>query len=148
MHVHSSDPLAINITLQQIQDTICNLFAHITDRKIVIAVSSVYKQTQKGNKLSVHCIVCNVQMTIDGLYDLVHDNVELLETLNFDCSVYKRYMKRQKFRCVNTCKENEPIECLLRPVTHTNNITKNTVLVVRITPKLLEACYIICCVKL
>ena len=56
IHGHSSDPSAMNITLQQIQDTICNLFAHITDRKIVIAVSSVYKQTQKGNKLSVHCM--------------------------------------------------------------------------------------------
>ena len=72
----------------------------------MIALPSVYKSTKHGPKLSIHSVVWNGQLTIDGLYDLIHDNIELLELLNFDCSVYKRFMKRQKFRCVNTCKEN------------------------------------------
>ena len=89
MDEHSSDKNEINSTLNHIQNTIRDLFRPICAYKIMIAVSSVHKSTKKGYKLSVHCVVWNVQMTIDGLYDLIHDNIELLELLHFDCSVYK-----------------------------------------------------------
>ena len=104
---HLSNTTEISDTLDRTQDTIYDLFNTVCNYRIMIALSSVYKSTKHGPKLSIHCVVWNVQMTINGLYDLIHDNIELLESLNFNCSVHKRFMKRQKFRCVNICKENE-----------------------------------------
>ena len=63
-----------------------------------------------------------MECTNDGLYDLIHDNIEMLKLLHFDCSVYKRFMKHQKFRCANTYKESENLECLSTPVTYTQDL--------------------------
>ena len=64
-----------------------------------VAWSFVHKTTVKGPKLSLHAIVTNVLMKIDDLYDLIHDNNEILELEHIDCSVYPCYGKMQKF-CV------------------------------------------------
>ena len=75
----------------------------------------------------MHCIVTNVHMTIDDLYNFIRDNTEFLVLLSFDCGVYKRKMRRQKFRCVNTCKEDEGLECLLKPFTFTDDLEKHLI---------------------
>ena len=127
MDGHSSNENDINITLKHIQDTIRDLFRPICAYKIMIAVSSVHKSTKKGYKLSVHCVAWNIQMSIDNPYNVIHDNIEMLELLHFDCSVYKWFKKHQKFRCVNTFKEGEGIECLLTPVTYVHDLKLNLI---------------------
>lgn len=127
LYGHSSDMETITLTIEKYQNSIRELFAAIYKYKIFIAVSFVHKQTTEGDKLSMHCIVTNVHMTIDGLHDFVRDNNELLETLSFDCGVYKKRLRRQKFRCVNTCKENEGIECLLKPFTFKDDLEKHLI---------------------
>ena len=100
LDAHSSDKNEINNTLKHSQNTVRDLFRPICAYKIIITVSSVHKSAKQGYKLSVHCVVWNVQIIIDGLYDLIHDNIELLELLHFDC------------------KEDENLECLLTLVTY------------------------------
>ena len=48
-------------------------------------------------------------MKIEDLYDLIHDNNEILKLEHIDGSVYPQYGKMQKFCCTNTCKEGESL---------------------------------------
>ena len=127
LYGHSSDMETITLTIEKYQNSIRELFATIYKYKIHIAVSFVHKKTTKGDMLSMHCIVMNVHMKIDDLCNFIRDNNELLEPLSFDCGVYKRKMRRQKFRCVNTCKENKGLEFLLKPFTFTDDLEKHLI---------------------
>ena len=66
-------------------------------------------------------------MKIDDLYDLIHDNNEILKLEHIDCSVYPHYGKMQKFRCTNTCKEGESLSDRLVPYNYTEDLGKHLI---------------------
>ena len=89
---HPNYNASISHTIDQYQTAICELFRPLCPYMISIAILCMNKITTKGPKLSIHCVVADIQMTINGLYEMIHDNIEVLELLSFDCGVYHRYM--------------------------------------------------------
>ena len=92
-----------------------------------VAWSFVHKTTVKGPKLSLHAIVTNVLMKIDDLYDLIHDNNEILKLEHIDCSVYPHYEKMQKLCCTNACKEGESLSDHLVPYNYKEDLGKHLI---------------------
>ena len=130
---HSSEEKDIIRTLEHIKTKLIEVLSPIARKTLDISLSKVFKFTTKHEqsipKLSIHAIVCNgVQMSPLGLYYFVRDNAQILSDIGADLVVYpKQSMSHKKFRCVNTCKEGESIECMLLPYTNVDDLGKHLI---------------------
>ena len=133
LEYHLSNEEDIIRTLDNIQSKLIHLCSKIAKKDLDLAVSKVFKHATKNGKvipkLSIHVIVCDgLQLSPLGLYHFVHDNEQFLNELGADLVVYpKQVMSHKKFRCVNTCKEGEGLECMLLPYTHVDNLEKHLI---------------------